>query len=91
MKTELSDIYKKLLDEGIPKILEDDELQFSSDIPYGVLKQYLESIGFEDNDELETNGWQVDYWNTFSKEDITLSVSGSMYYGNVNINQKEDE
>ena len=91
MEKRLKEIYNKFLKEGIDAVLEDKELLFQADIPYGVAATYLESIGFEDDENFDTNGWQADFWNTFSKDDITLSVSGCMYDGTIKISQKEDE
>lgn len=34
------------------------------------------------NLEHETNGWDLDYWATFVKGNLTYSISGSHYYGN---------
>lgn len=39
--------------------------------------------------EMETNGWQVDYWVDGIYKDKKLSISGSMYYGNMTIERKE--
>jgi len=52
----------------------------------GVYPSVLESvIGGFDWSEADTNGWQVDYWLTTDKYDI----SGSMYYGTATISLKE--
>jgi len=52
----------------------------------GVYPSILDIIieGF-DWSEAETNGWQVDYWLTTDKYD----VSGCMYYGTATISLKE--
>lgn len=38
-----------------------------------------------DEDDLETNGWQVDYWQSFMYMDEKYTLSGSMYYGTYEI------
>lgn len=45
----------------------------------------LEKLGWTDTEDLETNGWDIDYWVTFIKEgkDFKYIVSGSLYYGNI--------
>jgi len=50
-------------------------------IPYGIAEDILENNGFEIIKELDTNGYQIDYWVTFSKNNIDYKVSGDMYYG----------
>jgi len=61
-------------------------------LSYGIVKDALNTIGYYDNDDYDTNGWQVDYWNTFiyfkNPTDI-LYISGSMYYGNLTISREE--
>jgi hypothetical protein len=44
----------------------------------------MESLGYEMQD-IETNGWEVDYWTEFKKEDITYKVSGGLVYGDCKI------
>jgi len=58
---------------------------------YGHVEQVLLELGFSDNDgnDWDTNGWEIDYWNKFTKENIVLNISGSMYYGTLNIEKNE--
>jgi hypothetical protein len=35
--------------------------------------------------DLDYNGWQVDWWAKIIANDITINVSGSMYYGDVKL------
>lgn len=43
--------------------------------------EYLETLGYEKG-EMETNGWQVDFWVSFTKDGATtLEFSGDWYYG----------
>ena len=42
----------------------------------------LDYMGFEVDKEIETNGWQVDFWLMCSKDGVDYVVSGSLYYGN---------
>ena len=42
----------------------------------GLISSILAEFGFEDNDEYDTNGWQVDFWYGFKhpiKGECTLS------------------
>lgn len=49
--------------------------------------EYLESQGYEKG-ELETNGWQVDFWVSFTKEDhTTLELTGDWFYGNMTLQE----
>lgn len=60
-------------------------------VSFGIVESILEELGFTWDNELDTNGWEVDYWATFKKDDITLSVSGSMYYGHLSITKGKEE
>ena len=58
-------------------------------LSFDILEQVLEELGFIWDNELETNGWEVDYWAKFKKDEIVLSISGSMYYGDLTITKGE--
>ena len=49
--------------------------------PFDIVLEVMEQLGFEEL-EHETNGWELDYWATFVKGNLTYSISGSHYYGN---------
>ena len=42
---------------------------------------YLENVGWERGWKYETSGYQVDWWETFHKGNVTLELSGCMWYG----------
>lgn len=44
------------------------------------IKHYMESKGWACSD-LDTNGWEYDWWLTFTKDGKSFSASGSGYYG----------
>jgi len=43
--------------------------------------QYLESLNFKQG-EIESNGWDWDYWIPLTKDDKEFMLSGSGYCGN---------
>ena len=45
-----------------------------------LLKEIDSSINLTEN--LETNGWDHDFWLTFEYRDINFTFAGSWYYGN---------
>ena len=49
----------------------------------------LESLGADVSEELNTNGWQYDYWIKFTHKSKRYYISGSGYYGNVMIAEEE--
>lgn len=72
--------------------LEDVPEEFSAGcISLALVKEVLEKLGWTDTEDLETNGWDIDYWVTFIKEgkDFKYIVSGSLYYGNINIRKEK--
>ena len=67
-------------------IMESEPEEFSAGcISLALVKEVLEKLGWTDTEDLETNGWDIDYWVTFIKEgkDFKYIVSGSLYYGNI--------
>lgn len=54
---------------------------FVGKCPFDIVLEVMEQLGFEEL-EHETNGWELDYWATFKKGNLTYSISGSHYYGN---------
>lgn len=59
-------------------------------IPMGVAKDIFENLGFSDMDgtELETNGWQHDFWNYFRLEGRIFLFSGSWWDGDYKITRE---
>lgn len=49
--------------------------------PISKIDVIMKSLGFIDNKDYETNGWQCDFWKTYVKEDLEIEFSGSLYYG----------
>lgn len=45
-----------------------------------MVEKYLEPLGWEKG-ELETNGWQYDWWLPFTKDGKSFTASGSGYDG----------
>lgn len=60
-------------------------------LSFGIVEKVLEELGLTWDYKLDTNGWQVDYWAKFKKDDEIFSISGSMYYGNLTIIKGEEE
>lgn len=73
-------------------IMESEPEEFSAGcISLALVKEVLEKLGWTDTEDLETNGWDIDYWVTFIKEgkDFKYIVRGSLYYGNINIRKEK--
>ena len=72
----------------LPFILKGDKAEML--IPFGIAEDILAKAGFIfDGSEMETNGWQVDYWINMVKDNDTYKVSGSMYYGDFKIQKQK--
>ncbi|WOL25048.1 hypothetical protein [Vibrio phage PG216] len=79
---------KEVIDGAIEKIESQSTQSFSVQefTPCDVVN-YLQEIGYEAH-ELETNGWQVDFWQDFSKDGCkTLTFSGSWYFGQATLSE----
>ena len=59
-------------------------------IPVGLIDEIIKDAGFE-LIESDINGFQVDFWNTYKKNDKVFVLSGSLYYGDFKLTKKEDE
>jgi len=44
------------------------------------VEEYLDALGWESNEDLESNGWDHDFWVTYTKGDYKLMFTGSWYY-----------
>lgn len=81
---------QKLLD----KALDPNKLPFPAcgKAPINDVIEFLEKLGADiQKDELETNGWEVDYWQPFTYNNKKYMLSGSMYFGYFNIAEAENE
>lgn len=63
---------------------------FIGKCPFDVVLEVMEQLGFEEL-EHEINGWDLDYWATFTKGNLTYSVDGSHYYGNCKVEKVYDD
>lgn len=68
---------------GIETVLEGMRPEFEEKkltIPVEMVKTHMEAKGWSAG-ELETNGWQYDWWMTFTKGKQSFTASGSGYHG----------
>lgn len=71
----------------IKKFLDEDHTEL--ELPVLKLQDYidiLKSHGYEIGDT-ETNGFQVDFWIKFQKEDKQVTLAGSLFYGGYSISK----
>lgn len=74
---------EKNMKEKIEQFLASDEttLEIGYQIP-SLIIGILDDMGFEGTDDVDSNGWDHDFWyGNITKDDIKLSFSGSWYYG----------
>lgn len=52
-------------------------------LPVDEYTEFLETKGYElDNDPIETNGWQVDFWIQYTHPELkTIHIEGSLFHG----------
>ena len=80
----------KELQEKLDKMIDDEsynriDLDLICPADLEKLLQEIDSNIEFDGDDIETNGWGVDFWISFEYKDIGLCFSGSWYYGNYKI------
>lgn len=68
----------------------DEEISFAC-ISYDIINRALYKLGYTGENDLDINGWQKDYWQTYVNNNHYLYISGSMYYGNLCINKTNDD
>jgi hypothetical protein len=73
----LIDAVVQVLDEKYPETSYKFEMQ-----PMDNIVSTMIELGFEvDEDEIDTNGWQMDFWLYCFKDGIKYLIDGSWYYG----------
>lgn len=91
-KEEIEKIIPDLIKEGFLNVInsEEDYVEWSfnyASIHHGV--KILQELGFA-GQNMQSNGWEADYWETYIKGDQKVCISGSGFYGGLTIT-KEDE
>lgn len=79
-----------MMKELLEPVLNGDknEVTLPQDIIPSKLVDYMESIGYEH--EIETNGWDVDFWINFDNGKQGFVYSGSWYYGGQHFSVDDD-
>lgn len=94
-----TDLYngKRYLYCGVTNVifeLEHDNINkydFGKYVPYSILSEVLEERGWEEEDDMDTNGWELDFWVTWKSPTGKLyKVSGGFVLGGLEI-RKYDE
>ena len=60
---------------------------FFDQISWGLLNEVLQELGYIQNpqSDFDTNGWQIDFWVDYIKDNDVLDISGSLWYGDITI------
>lgn len=58
---------------------EKKEIKLDLCIPNDI-EEFLKELGYK-RGEIETNGWQYDYWISYKEENKSFTFAGSGYYG----------
>lgn len=76
------DEYAKDFEKEIDRVLSGETKSVTSEIwitPDNI-HSYLEQKGFDDQD-FDSNGWDYDFWMTYTFKDKRYTLSGSGWYG----------
>ena len=68
----------------------EEDVAISELISAGDINNYIESIG-EEVGELETNGWQYDFWQNYKINNKYYCLSGSGYYGGLEFREISED
>jgi len=75
----------ELFNENLKKLLNKEINTFRLDcLSIGDVEKILDDLG-ESHDDYDTNGWAHDYWSSRRINDQIITISGSGYYGGINI------
>lgn len=82
------------ISENLSLIMEGEPESFiGGDIALSTVVKVMESLGWKfcTYDGFDTNGWDIDYWLYFIKDekDFSYRVSGNVYFGGVKIEKCE--
>ena len=67
------------------------EFNFGDFVPYSLLRRVLEERNWKEEDDMDTNGWELDFWVTWkSPTGKSYIVSGCFVLGGLEI-RKYDE
>lgn len=84
MRTELTESEKGLILPKIREVLKTGKrwTDEAAHCPTGAIIKAVSAIeGVREEERFETNGWEWDWWQTFSHEGRNYTLSGSGYYG----------
>lgn len=82
------------ISENLSLIIEGEPESFTcEDIALSTVVKVMESLGWKfcNYDGLDTNGWDIDYWLYFIKDekDFSYRVKGNVYFGGIKIEKCE--
>lgn len=59
------------------------EVYENTHMAMGQMHDILVKLGFEKSGDLDSNGWDSDYWQTYAKNNKKYTLAGSGYYGGI--------
>ena len=82
------------ISENLLLIMQDEPDSFKGeDVALSTVVKVMENLGWKfcNWDGLDTNGWDIDYWLYFIKDekDFSYRVKGNVYYGGIKIEKCE--
>jgi len=91
MKKEIEDLILEDLKQGIQDLLDGKIEEYGNkylwpDIVIGEFEKH----GFEeDENKIDSNGWEYDNWHYMKKDNVEYCISGSGYYGGIRISKSK--
>ena len=79
------------LNKALENILKTDDSQKIEMIALSTFEDEVKKAGFEvKEDNVDYNGWQVDFWFNFYKQKEKYTLAGSLFYGGFEISHNTD-
>lgn len=91
MNMSVTGTIKKRMVNGINAVLSGEKKEYNGKhITPEMVDEYMKSIGWERGD-LETNGWQWDWWMNYTKGDKMYTACGCGWDGDFHFEEEEDD
>lgn len=96
MKTTIEEMQSALLENariGFAQVLDGTSEEYKNSLLCGSLvNPILLDLNCEESGEpLDTNGWQMDWWQDYIYQDTNYTLSGSGWYGGISFHKSDKQ
>jgi hypothetical protein len=87
MNTQIKELIEQQLQKEVQRLINKETRVFTLEyVSVDKVIRHLKDLGFKDNDDFSSNGWQYDFWLSMSHAEYgKANIAGSGYYGSVTV------